>query len=204
MKRKRESTTQWIKSASKLLRRIWVVLFLVWSLFAAQEISVPVDLQFRLFLKILDFDRNLKTRVGDEIVFGIVYQKTFVESVDTKNELVKAIEQSALKKIDNIPIRYILIELKNENSFVDAVSEEKVDILYITPLRGFDIRILAHVCKAKKIMSLTGVPSYVSLGISIGFNLKGQKTEIIINLRSAKAEGADFSSKLLHLTRVIE
>jgi hypothetical protein len=44
----------------------------------------------------------------------------------------------------------------------------------------------------------------MDLGISIGFEVKGQSPEIVINLQSAKAEGMDFSSRLLQLARVIE
>jgi len=174
------------------------------SVLASQEIPVPVNLQYQLFLKILEFDRNLKARVGEEIVFGVAYQKTFKESVDTKDELVKAIEQSSLKEIDTIPIRYALIELGGENGLANALDKGKVNILYVTPLRAFDIRAFVNVCQARQIMTVTGVPSYVNLGISIGFEARGQNPEIVINLQSAKAEGSDFSSRLLQLARVIE
>lgn len=188
------------------LTPIWIACLLVGRCltFAAQEIPVPVELQYQLFLKILDFDRNLKTRVGEEIVFGIAYQKTFRESADTKDELVKSIQRSSLKEINSLPIRFFLVELKGENDLADALAKEKINILYITPLRAFDIRAFANVCQAKQIMTLTGVPSYMDLGISIGFEVKGQSPEIVINLQSAKAEGMDFSSRLLQLARVIE
>ena len=188
------------------LTPVWLACLLVGRclIFAAQEIPVPVDLQYQLFLKILDFDRNLKARVGEEIVFGIAYQKTFRESADTKDELVKAILRSSLKEINSLPIRYVLVELKGENDLADALAKEKINILYVTPLRAFDIKAFANVCQAKQIMTLTGVPSYMDLGISIGFEVKGQSPEIVINLQSAKAEGMDFSSRLLQLARVIE
>ena len=188
------------------LTPIWLACLLVGRCltFAAQEIPVPIDLQYQLLLKILDFDRNLKTRVGEEIVFGIAYQKTFRESADTKDELVKAIQRSSLKEINGLPISYVLVELKGENDLADALAKEKINILYITPLRAFDIRAFANVCQAKQIMTLTGVPAYINLGISIGFEVKGQSPEIVINLQSAKAEGTDFSSRLLQLARVIE
>lgn len=195
-----------LNTVFKRLTPVWFVFLLAggYSALASQEIPVPVNLQFQLFLKILEFDRNLKTRVGEEIVFGVAYQKTFKESVDTKDELVKAIEQSSLKEIDTIPVRYALIELGGENRLANALDKAKVNILYVTPLRAFDIRAFANVCQAKHIMTVTGVPSYVNLGISIGFEVRGQNPEIVINLQSAVAEGSDFSSRLLQLARVIE
>jgi hypothetical protein len=51
---------------------------------------------------------------------------------------------------------------------------------------------------------LTGVPDYIYNGISVGIDIKGEKPEILINLKSSKLEGADFSSQLLKISTIIE
>jgi hypothetical protein len=48
------------------------------------------------------------------------------------------------------------------------------------------------------------VPDYVGAGCAVGIGTEGEKPLIIINLPAAKAEGADFSSQLLQLAKVIE
>ena len=86
------------------------VLLLLWAVMPwAQEMAVPVKIQFPLFLKILVFDRNLKERVGDEIVVGIIYQRKFKRSLKTKDEFVDAMKNSSIKKLEDIPIRQVSI-----------------------------------------------------------------------------------------------
>ena len=54
-----------------------------------------------------------------------------------------------------------------------------------------------------QISTLTGVSNFFSdNNVSVGFDLKNNKLQITINLESAKAEGADFSSRLLSISKI--
>jgi hypothetical protein len=169
-----------------------------------QDITVPVALQYELTLKILTFDRHLKARVGHEIVFGIAYEKDNEDSQKVKDELLAVINELSYQKVENIPLRPVPIAVGDEKELAGQLRYEGINILYVAPMRAFDVREFAPICRAMQIMSLTGVPRYVELGVSLGFGVNGKKMEIIINLRSARAEGTDFSSKLLNLARVIK
>lgn len=168
----------------------------------AQEMAVPVEVQIPLFLKILTFDRNLKKRVGDEIVIGIVYQRKFKRSRMVKDQVVDVIGESSLWKVADIPVRQVSIDLDTVD-LGSAVSKNEIDILYITPMRALGMEKIADITRAKKIMTLTGVPDYVESRLAVGIGIKGRKPWIIINLSAARAEGADFSSQLLKLAKVI-
>ena len=170
----------------------------------AQKIEVPVKLQIPLFLKILTFDRNLKARVGDEIVIGIVYQKKFRTSLNVKDEFANTMEELAVKSLKDIPIRSVSIDIDDQPDLARAISRDPIDILYITPLRAMEIRTIAAISRAKQVITLTGVPDYVESGIAVGLGIKDNKPQIIINLQAAKAEGADFNSQLLSLSKVIK
>ncbi len=169
-----------------------------------EGITVPIDLQYQLLLKILTFDRNLKKRVGNEIVLGIAYESGYQESLKAKDELLKAASELGNQKVGDLPVRFVPIGVKEEGGLAAQLHQEHINILYVAPMRNLDVGVFASVCQAMGIMSLTGVPSYIERGISFGFDLQGGKLGIIVNLPSAKAEGTDFSSKLLHLVRVLE
>jgi hypothetical protein len=77
-------------------------------------------------------------------------------------------------------------------------------LIYVAPLRAYDVTKISNLSKKLKILTLTGVNEYIDFGLSITIGVKGDKPQIIINLPSAKAEGADFSSQLLKLATVIE
>lgn len=172
----------------------------LWS----QEMSVPIDVQYSLFLKILTFDRNLKSRVGNQIVIGVIYQGKFRKSVNVKDDLISVIDKSPIKNIEDIPIRYALIDIGEEANLDSSVLRINVDILYITPLRAVEIKKITDITRTKRIMTLTGVTDYVESGLSVGIGTKGEKPLIIINLPAAKKEGVDFSSQLLKIAKVIE
>jgi hypothetical protein len=170
---------------------------------SAAEMEVPIETQIPLFLKILPFDRNLKNRVGNEIVLGIVYQEKFRKSLNVKTQMENFLEKSKENKIDDVPFRYTLINLNKLSEFKAILAREKVDIVYITPLRAIDVKTLVSHCRSMGITSLTGVPAYCELGIAIGIGSRGGSPLIFINLSGARSEGADFSSRLLKLARVI-
>ena len=169
----------------------------------SQNISVPVNVQFTLFSKILAYNRNLKQQVGTEINIGIIYQKKFKTSLNIKDELIEIIKTSAIQKIANIPFHYTTIDVENSD-IINEITMHHINILYITPLRAFKLKLLTDISRDNKIITITGVPQYAEDGISISVDLKGQKPEILINLTAAKAEGINFSAKLLKLAKIIK
>ena len=48
-----------------------------------------------------------------------------------------------------------------------------------------------------------GVPVFVEDGLAVGIAMKGNRPLVVINLTASKAEGADFSSQLLHIAKII-
>lgn len=174
--------------------------FIVYS----QEMEVPIDVQFPLFMKILTFDRNLKERVGDEIVLGIVYQDKFRKSLNIKDRFENYLKKSSNNKILDIPLRHVSINLGSLSKLRENLAEEKVDILYITPLRAVSVESLVSICRSAGVTSITGVPAYCESGIAVSIGSKGDSPFIIINLPGALAEGIDFSSRLLKLAKVIK
>lgn len=169
----------------------------------AQEMVVPMEQQFPLLLKILIFDRNLKTKVGDEIVIGILYQERFRRSLNVKDDFIDSMDNSINKSVNNIPFKTVSIDIES-NDLETVVMSEKIDLFYITPLRAFTMDKITDLSRSKRIMTLTGVPEYVEAGVSVGIGFKGGRPNILINLETAKAEGVDFSSRLLRLAQIIE
>jgi hypothetical protein len=170
---------------------------------AAQEMAVETVVQYRLFVKILKYDKNLMAKTDTALVIGILFQSGFRSSYLAKEDFLKAMTESPDKLLDNRPIKYAVIDLDKETNLEESFSRFKVNILYLTPFRAFDLDPLLAIAQAHKLLTLTGVPEYVDKGVAVGLGLKGNKPEIIIHLPAAKAEGAEFSSNLLKLARIV-
>lgn len=182
-------------------------MILLWHgavLLPAQEIEAPLEVQYALLHKILAFDRNLKKRVGEELVIGILFQSNVRSSLICKDELIAVIEKAQSEKLVDLPVRFVAIEMATALDLSGYVSKNKIDVFYVAPLRAVDIKSVIVVSQAKKIFTFTGVPAYVDAGVAVGVGSKGESPRILINLPSARAEGVEFSSQLLKLAKVIE
>lgn len=177
------------------------VFFLVPSF--AQEMPAPVDIQYQLLIKILTFDRNLHSRVGDTLVIGILYQKQFRTSLNVKDELLEYYTESKIKGIDSIHLSCVPINFHSVTDLENHLDMRKVDLVYIAPLRGKEVAGVATACQVRKILTATGVPEYMDHGVVIAIDLQAENPQILINLDAAKKIGVEFNSQLLKLSKIV-
>ncbi len=180
------------------------LLLLFATLGDAQEMPVPVDLQLPLFTKILTFDKNLEQRAGDSLRITVVYQKLYRYSDNTREAFFSNAGIMGLRKINGIPIVLLSHDLHTAEELQKFISEQKIDIIYIAPLRAVPVDEITGLSRELKVLSISGVTDYMQQGVSVGLDIKGDKPEIIINKNNSGQEGADFSSRLLHLARIIK
>jgi hypothetical protein len=168
----------------------------------AQDMDVPVALQMPLFLKVLSFDRQLSARVGPELVVGIVYQSGYRTSTNAKNDAVRALNDVRTTP-DGRAVRAVAIDIDRE-SLTDAVARTRLTMLYVAPLRGYD---LANVCAAARTAqatTVTGVARYATQGLAVSVRLEGDRPRLLVNVDAAKSEGAEFSAELLKLAKIVQ
>lgn len=170
----------------------------------AQEMPVPVSVQVPLFTKILSFERNTRTKVTNELVVLILYQRNFRNSLNTKNAVEKQLDGKSLSEFSGASARVLTFALDSDSDLRQYLSRNRVNFIYVAPLRAYDIGNITSISRSKKILTGSGVVDYINEGISIGIDIRSEKPEIIINLAAAKHEGADLSSQLLKMARIIK
>ncbi len=188
----------WTRNIAWVLVLVLVQLAMPW----AQEMPVPVEVQFVLFAKILSFDRNLDSGKEAETSIGILYQQKYRPSLLAKKQFMEAV--AAAGKDAGIRFRCIPIGIHDQTDLRDAVAKHDVDVLYIAPLRSVQVKDIISVSRERRVTTLTGVPEYVEAGLAVGIGAKAEKPRILVNVNAAKAEGADFKARLLKMAKVIE
>lgn len=191
-----------VRAALRCLGALFLLYAIPHSLLA-QQMAVPVDVQLPIFLKILTFERNFAPRYGDQVVFGVLYRKQARDSVNVKESLVQAISRLKDKTEDGFHVRSVPIDLDRETDLAKSLEDNGVSVLYVTPLSLIDIQKITSISRARKLMTLSGVPEFAERGLSVSIGLKRNKPLIIVNLTAAQAEGANLSSQLLELSEVI-
>lgn len=183
---------------------LFVILVLVSTVSVnyAQHLKAPLDLQIKIIPKILSLDKNLKEREKNDFNLGVLFSSKQRSSVETKNKFMKLLLENKMLVMRK-EIRVKFIDISNIANIKQYLSDNKIDIAYITPMRGVDISNIAESCKEEKILTITGVMDFMKDSISVGFDIINKKLKIIINNESAKKEGTIFSSRLLRLAKLI-
>jgi len=169
---------------------------------AAQEATLPVDLQMVVFSQVMQFDRNFVDREG-EVVLAVLYQSRSRESLEVRNQVFEAF--SGEDAFGGRPLRVIGIDVGDGDTKreVQRILPAGVDLLYLAPVRSFDVSSIVEAASELGIPTLTGTPDYVDQGLAIGVRREQGRARILINLESAVAMGSDLSSELLKLARII-
>lgn len=183
---------------------VFLLIFLHLRPVYSQLMDVPVDIQYPLLLKILTFDRNFGKKTNGALKIGILYQEEWGKSVETKNELIEIIKNSSFFSLGNIPVRYQAIRVSEHSDIKSQLKNNNINVLYVTPMRMIKINDISYSCRESGILSFSGVIEYIESGLSIGVTLKNDKPQILINVKSARAEGSDFDSRLLKISKIIE
>lgn len=190
-----------------LLNRKWVTVLMLLLLFlnggGAQEMPLPVNLQYQLFVKILSFDKSLEKQTNDSLRLAVICQRVWRRSDQTARSFLAEAAADESPRIQNLPLsvrRHDLTTIAELRKFLVAGN---IDVVYIGPLRAVAVSDITALTRELQVLSLSGVPEYQKHGVSVNLNIKGATPEILINQKRAKQEGADFSSRLLHLVTII-
>jgi hypothetical protein len=166
-------------------------------------VRVPISIQTSIITKILSFERRILNAEKKEINILILYQSKAPSSGNAKKEAQQSFTKQSSSLINGKTIRTLEFDLSSSVKLSDFMKSQNIDCVFIMPLIAFDINSISNICQNYKILSFTSVPDYMKNGISVAIDNQGDKPQIIINLAASKKEGADFSSQLLKLSKII-
>ncbi len=140
--------------------------------------QAPAKLQAALILKILAFYTNL----GDK-----PFTIHVVGAPDIAKELKALVGKTAGKATLNAV---------NESG---GAPSGDAQVVYV----GSDPAGITEYTQSKKILSVTGIPSYVNDGVTLGIGVENKKPKIILNLSSSKAEEINWNPAILKVAATI-
>lgn len=159
---------------------------------SADSVIVPAGVQAALLTKIWTFDRNFH---GKEVLtVAVLYQRLHRPSWTAHEEIVKAARAHP-------SLRMVSIEI--DDGELSESEMAGVDVAYVTPLRAVDVRNILSRIRSRNIRTVTSTPAYVGRGVAVGITTERDRPLLIVDLEAARLEGADFSSQLLKLARVV-
>jgi hypothetical protein len=190
---------------SWLCARAVVLAFITPATLPAQapDVPVPANVQFALLTRILGFDRKVPGRSTDDLVIAVAYQSSHVASRTLMESFRSAATDAGEVTILGRRLRVVVVDIGNGDRLVEALAKERANVVYMTPLRGVNVNTLARAATQAGILSVTGVPDYMRRAVCVGFEERGGKPRIVINLDESRAAGSEFAAQLLQRAEVL-
>lgn len=168
-----------------------------------QRNKVPVDVQIKVIPKILSLNKTFLVDTDDNLNGMIIYsndQRNSKQIFDNFRENLKGKKITVNSRV----IKILPFDIKRLKELRKYIKENNIRAIYITPLRGVDISSITKICREEDVLTITGVDEYKENMVSVILGLNKSKLQIMINQKSAKSEGANFSSRLLKIATLIE
>jgi hypothetical protein len=172
---------------------------------SADNGEVPLDLQAKLLLTALTYDKNMETRANGKLDIGILHFPWIEESKEEAVNFSKKLKTFQDKKIGGRSFDIFLFTYDGDAGLKERIEENHIDVLFIAGGKKDIVKEVVRVTQLKQILSATSKADHVtSCGVSLAVGLKENKPKIYLNLSSAKEEGSDFSAKFLRIAEIVD
>jgi hypothetical protein len=166
--------------------------------------EVPANLQAAILVKMLAYDRALKTRAGQSVGIGILYKAADDDSVKMKDNLARAFAAVSSRPLQGLPVQITDHAFRDADQLGAWLASSGVDLVYVTGGLGKERDAIRKACLAARTLTSGPGRSDVEAGLTVAVVLKGEAPHIVVNVASAREVGADLDPKLLALSDVVK
>ncbi len=163
----------------------------------AAAAPVPAAEQAALLFKVLTADRNFAPR-GADVAVGVVYESASPVSREAAGRFAAEVRRRAAA--GEVPrARVSLVDASASGALAPRL--EGADVLWVAPCEKLDLGEVARVAREKRIRTAGSSAALAEAGLGVAFEERQGAPGVVVNLEAARAEGADFSAKLLKVAR---
>ncbi|SEM27890.1 protein of unknown function [Stigmatella aurantiaca] len=173
------------------------------SAFAADDLSPSK--QAALLLRVLPYDRNFPQRVTDDtLTIAVVYRERNLKSETYALDVAMALKDlTRTVRPRNVPVRVLSIGYSSPEEFEAVIGQNRAAAIYLCPGLNDVVESISETARRYKVLSFSGREADLRESASIGLLRRGTRPALVVNLRTATAEGADLEPELLALSELI-
>jgi hypothetical protein len=168
----------------------------------ADEPEVPLELQAELMAKVVKYDRNFVTRVGDAVTVWVVFRPGVADSERVSRQMMAALGAQAT--LGGVKHTDELVPFTGVDKLTGAAKEKKAAIVIFAP--GFDVEAvaLAKGFEGWDGLTVTTTSAGVEKGFVLGFDLVSGKPRMLLQLTQARKQNADFKAEVIRIMKVYQ
>jgi hypothetical protein len=170
---------------------------------ASSGAMVPFDVQVPLVLKALTYDRNLKSRAGDQVRIAVLVSPRGRSAA--ANELSASLAALPERTVNGMPVVFKEVAFTDQAGLDQALGAGRWAAAYVLPgFTGDELAQIRRVCESRRVLAVAAQAEEVEGALAFGIGAQGGKPQLVVNLPNARACGTDFDLALLRLARVIQ
>lgn len=170
---------------------------------AVADSYLAIDYQVPLILKLLTYENTLMALHQQTIELGVLYRPKDKESKQAFEQFRAEMNLYADRTIHDRRLILVPLAVVDADSIGAILRRSKVDAVYVGPGFDADLGAIMTTTRRDKVLSMTGVPAYVELGLCVAVVRRGDQAGITLNLEASREEGRDWNASLLQLCRII-
>jgi hypothetical protein len=169
---------------------------------AAEEPSIPLDLQAQLSAKIVEYVENPPVAGVQQLPLGILVDARDANSMRAAVELRAAFARVSASGRRTFDAQ--IIEWASARALADEIARRKVSVLYLMPGLSEELSAVVNALAGRRVLTIAAVDTYVAGGAILGYELASGHPRMILNLRQAKSQEIVLRAALMKLVRIIE
>jgi YfiR/HmsC-like len=163
---------------------------------------VPGALRSAIIVRSAGYERHFNERGGDAVL-AVVVGKTGTAADDGRAMAETFSKLLRETRVGTRKARVVTITHENNSRTNEELSNARAEIVYLASgLEGVAATIPAELSGVKRILVCANGAD-VGVGCTLGVELDGEKSRIVLNLKQANSAGLRFDAGLLRLARIV-
>jgi hypothetical protein len=163
---------------------------------AADEVMVPPNVQAAAVVRILEYDRGLKTWVGTSLIVGVVAK-------DSRGGAAAEFTKSlAGREVQGMPVKVVDHTYKDGEALGGWIEQNGIRLVYVAPDLSNHTAAVLSAGSARKVPTFTPTREQFQGGATLGLVVHEGRPRVLVNLPACKSAGMNLDPKLLELSEV--
>jgi TonB family protein len=166
--------------------------------------ALGADQRVKSLMRVLAYDRQLEARKdGGKIFIAVVFRPDAKDSAVEKDEVLAALGGLGAFKIKGLSVAYAALPYSDPASLATGLGSRRVAAIYVCGGLADALGGIQKLAARSKIATMSGSEPFTEKGLAFAVVQKGGKTQIVVNLAAAKAQGLDLDASLLGIATVL-
>jgi hypothetical protein len=172
--------------------------------FPARGEELPPRHQALLLLRVLAYDRNLKSRVGGNATVLVLYRPGDPASEARRTALHNAFEEVAREVVvSGLPVVVEEVPYRTAAELDAKLEASHPAMVYVDHALEVNLAEITQLTRRRGVLSADGSRSMVEAGVAIGIVARSGRAAVIVNLPVARQEGVNLDAALLSVAEVL-